>query len=293
MSKAASRLYHQATYGPLVAKDLHAVLRRELMEEFGFEHMGLIADALIKRFLEILDAFTPDRVRLLPGQLLYLAVRKDQPAGFAKPMLATRLVPVRLTLIAPDDLDAIANQRKIPSELRPQIAARLLREADQQGGTLCFADLGVLLGVLAQVAGKAVHRYEQQHDVILPHRGVVHDMGGTTTHKRQAIELKLRGLLTRQIAQRIHHDPKSVDIYLGDFERVYELYNEGKAIHQIAFLIKRSERLVREYVQLINEYLDVQPRTATETNVAQQLNNASNPPAKNGSSDPGARGPKR
>jgi len=292
MSKTASRLYHQATYGPLAAKDLHAVLRRELMEQFGFEHMGLIAETLIKRFLEILDAFSPDRARLLPGQMLYLAVCKDQPAGFARPMIATRLVPVRLTLIAPEDLDAIANQRKIPSELRPQIAARVLREADQQGGTLSFADLGIMLGVPAQVAGKAVHHYEQQNDVILPHRGVVHDMGGTTTHKRQAIELKLRGLLTRQIAQRIHHDPKSVDIYLGDFERVYELYNEGKAIHQIAFLIKRSERLVREYVQLINEYLDVQPKTSTETHVAQQLNNASDPPAKHDSSDLGARGPK-
>jgi DNA-binding NarL/FixJ family response regulator len=283
MSKAASRLYHQATYGPLAAKDLHAVLRRELMEQFGFEHMGLIADVLIKRFLEILDAFSPDRVRLLPGQLLYLAVRKDQPAGFAKPMVATRLVPVRLTLVAPEDIDAIANQRKIPSERRPEIAARLLREADQQGGTLSFADLGILLGVLAQVAGKAVHQYEQQHGVILPHRGVVHDMGGTTTHKRQAIELKLRGLLTREIARRIHHDPKSVDLYLGDFERVYELYTEGKSIHQIAFLIKRSERLVREYVQLINEYLDLDNTTTRPSPSTNPTNNPKPPENTHGS----------
>ena len=64
MSKPATRLFHQATYGPLTAKTLQTILRRELMEQFGFEHMGLIAEALIKRFLEILDAFSPDRVRV-------------------------------------------------------------------------------------------------------------------------------------------------------------------------------------------------------------------------------------
>lgn len=268
MSKAASRLYHQATYGPLKAKDLHGILRRELMEQFGFEHMGLIADALIDRFLEILDAYSPDRVRLLPGQVLYLAVAKDQHGAPGKAMAATKLVPVRLTLVAAEDLDAIADQRKIPSDLRPAIAARLLREAVEQGGVLSFSDLGVLLGVTAQVAGRAVHEYERQHNVRLPYRGLLHDLGRTTSHKVQAVELRLRGLLTREIAKRIHHDPKSVDIYLADFERVYELYQEGKTVQQIAFLIKRSPRLVTEYIQLINQYLDLQAETCPESFVS-------------------------
>jgi len=255
MSKAASRLYHQATYGPLTAKTLHTILRRELMEQFGFEHMGLIADALIKRFLAILDQYSPDHVRLAPGQILWLAVAKDERPGHNKTMMATRLVPVRLTLIAPEDLDAIANGRKIPRDMRPDVAARLLREATEQGGVLSLSDLGVLLGVTAGSAARAVHEYEKRHDVVLPYRGVLHDVGPTTSHKVQAIELKLRGLLTREIARRIHHDPRSVDLYQSDFERVYELHREGKSPRQIAFLIKRSVRLVREYVHLIENYL--------------------------------------
>ena len=107
MSKAASRLYHQAKYGPLTAKTLHTILRRELMEQFGFEHMGLIADALIKRFLGILDQYSPDHVRLAPGQILWLAVAKDERPGHNKTMMATRLVPVRLTLVAPEDLERL------------------------------------------------------------------------------------------------------------------------------------------------------------------------------------------
>jgi len=225
------------------------------MEQFGFEHMGLIADALIKRFLAILDQYSPDHVRLAPGQILWLAVAKDERPGHNKTMMATRLVPVRLTLIAPEDLDAIANGRKIPRDMRPDVAARLLREATEQGGVLSLSDLGVLLGVTAGSAARAVHEYEKRHDVVLPYRGVLHDVGPTTSHKVQAIELKLRGLLTREIARRIHHDPRSVDLYQSDFERVYELHREGKSPRQIAFLIKRSVRLVREYVHLIENYL--------------------------------------
>jgi ribosomal protein L25 (general stress protein Ctc) len=163
---------------------------------------------------------------------------------------------VRLTLVAPEDLDQIAHHRKIPRELRPQVVARLLREATAQGGVLSLSDLGVLLGVTYPTAAAAVHQYERRHHVILPYRGVLHDLGPTTTHKVQAIELKLQGLLTRQIAQRIHHDPRSVDIYQNDFERVYELHAEGKSPRQISFLIKRSIALVRQYIRLIEEYLE-------------------------------------
>jgi hypothetical protein len=256
MSRPASRLYHQATYGPLAAKSLHAVLRRELMDQFGFEHMGLIADALIGRFLAILDRYAPDRVRLLPGQVLWLAVRKDERPGQGKTLWATRLVAVKLTLVAPDDIDALANQRKIPRELRPQVAARVLREAHDQGGVLALTDLGVLLGVTPSTAARAVHDYEREQGVRLPYRGLLHDLGPTTTHKVQAIELRLQGLLTREIAQRLYHDPRSVDIYQTDFERVYELHREGKTPRQIAFLIKRSVRLVEQYVQLIETHVE-------------------------------------
>ena len=280
MSKPASRLYHQATYGPLQAKSLQAILRRELMDQFGFEHMGLIADALIERFLAILDAYAPDRVRLQPGQILWLAVAKDERPGRGKTMAHSRLVPVRLTLVAPEDLDAIANERKIPSELRPEVAARLLLEAHDQGGVLAFSDLAVLLGVTVETAATAVHAYEKQHDILLPYRGLVHDMGPTTTHKLQAVELKLQGHFTGHIARRIHHDPRSVDIYLTDFERVYELHREGKTPRQIAFYIKRSMGLVQQYLRLIEAYVQegnsltpalttsastTQPRSATRS----------------------------
>ena len=61
-------------YGPLAQKTLHNVLKRELVEQFGFENMGLIADGLIHRFLEIIEGFDPKRQVMFPGQVLWLAV---------------------------------------------------------------------------------------------------------------------------------------------------------------------------------------------------------------------------
>ena len=74
MSDRYSRQHYKSVYGPLSQKTLHNVLKRELMEQFGFESMGLIADALIRRFLELLDAYSPERVRLVPGQMLWYAI---------------------------------------------------------------------------------------------------------------------------------------------------------------------------------------------------------------------------
>ena len=93
MSKPATRLFHQATCGPLTTGTLQTILRRELMAQSGFEHIGLIAEALIQRFLAIADPFSPDCIRLAPGQVLWLAAAKDARAGPNKPMMATRPQP--------------------------------------------------------------------------------------------------------------------------------------------------------------------------------------------------------
>ncbi len=42
MSNRFSRVHYKAVYGPMAQKTLHNILKRELMEQFGFENMGLI-----------------------------------------------------------------------------------------------------------------------------------------------------------------------------------------------------------------------------------------------------------
>jgi hypothetical protein len=273
MSDKFKRAHHKAVYGPLAQKSLQSVLKRELMEEFGFESMGLIADSLVKRFLEIIDEYAPERVRLLPGQMLWLAVAKDEKCGYGKPIYRCRMKPVVLTMISPEDLRRMAEDRLSLEELRPDIVARILKEAYSQGGVLALSDVAVILGIQLHTAARLVEKRRLAHpEEVLPHRGTVHDMGRTCTHKLQAINLKLKGLLTKEIAARIHHDPSNVDRYQVDFERVYELHKDGHSVEQICFICKLSPTLVREYTQLIdNHVIELEPTARRASKTQQQV----------------------
>jgi hypothetical protein len=258
-------------YGPLAQKTLHNVLKRELVEQFGFENMGLIADGLIHRFLEILQDFDPKRRILLPGQVLWLAVSRRHRTRFDLPLWRSKLVPVRLTLLDPDEL--IQASRGTPWEaLRERRVVRLFKEAYQQGGVLGQHDAAVLLGLSQATVSRLVRDYHRRSDELLPFRGTVHDLGRTLTHKRQAVELKLQGLLTREIARRIHHAPEAVDAYLIDFERVWQLHTDGKTIAQITFLTRIAQSVVREYIELIEEYKITEARVEHLRRQRQQSN---------------------
>lgn len=257
MSGNYKRASYKLVYGPLADKSLQSVLKRELMEQFGFENMGLIADGLVRRFLEIVREYDPDKAMLLPGQMLWLAVDKNEKCGYGKPMYRCKMVPVVLTVITPTDLRRMADERLSPKDLWAETAARMLKEANEQGGVLALSDVEVILGMPTHTIWRVIKDYKQAHpDEVLPHRGTVHDMGRTCTHKLQAIQLKLQGLLTQEIARRIHHDPSNVDRYQVDFERTYELYKDGYRPEQISFLCHLSQSLVKEYIKLIEEHVE-------------------------------------
>jgi len=257
MKTTPTRSAYPDVYGPLAAKTLRAVLKRELMEQFGFETMGLIADALINRLLEILTDYTPEQIRLLPGQVLWLAVAKDEKCGYGKQMARCKLVPVRLTVLASEDLRQMAEERRALKELNMERAARLLQEAAKQGGVLALTDVEVLLGLGYGQGARLVAAYHAAHpDVVLPYRGTLQDMGRTCTHKLKVIDLKLRGRLTEEIAREIHHDPANVDRYQADFERVYNLRQDGKNLNEICFICQLSPSLVDEYLNLIAKHIE-------------------------------------
>lgn len=253
MNSFYERQHIKFRYGPLAQKTLHNVLKRELVEQFGFENMGLIADGLIHRFLQILEDFDAKRRILLPGQVLWLAVSRRDRSRLDQPLWRSKLVPVWLTLLDPEDLIQASNGTRW-DDLRQRRIVRLLKQAYQQGGVLGQHDVAVLLGLSQATASRLIRNYQKRSGEVLPFRGTVHDLGRTLTHKRQAVEWKLQGLLTQEIARRIHHTPEAVDAYLTDFERVYQLHGDGKTVVQIAFLTRIAQSVVREYIELIEEY---------------------------------------
>ena len=261
--KTSGRLGKKAVYGPLCQQTLNAVLKRELMANFGFENMGIVADVLIERFLDIIESYAPDEKRFRPYQTLVLAVDKHERFGYGKAMERCRLTPVLVNLITPEELQALADGASL-RELRPQIAARILKEAYDQGGVLSFSMVGLLIGLHSSSAvGKAVARFYEQHpDVVLPHSGTIFDLGRTLTHKQTAVLLKHQGLLTKEIARRMNHHPDAVDRYNNDDERVAQLWKEGKSPEMISFITGLSLGLVEQYIE-IRQSMQQLPKQST------------------------------
>ena len=233
---------------------LEAVLKRELLTNFGFENMGVVADVLIRRFLAIIEAYAPLQQRLRPYQTLVLAVDKNEKFGYGKRMEQCKLVPVIVTLVTPEELQELADGAKL-RDLRPRIAARILKEAYDQSGVLPFSTVGLLAGLHAPTTvGRAVALfYEQNPDVVLPHSGIVFDMGRTLTHKRASVLLKHQGLLEQEIARRINHHPSAVARYNNDDARVGQLWEEGKSAEMISFITGLSLSVVQEYIAIRQE----------------------------------------
>ena len=63
----------------------------------------------------------------------------------------------------------------------------MIREAYAQGGILSTRDLSLILTMDASSLSKQRIEYEMQNETVLPHTGVIHDMGTTLTHKSQII----------------------------------------------------------------------------------------------------------
>ncbi|MFQ6016514.1 MAG: DUF1670 domain-containing protein [Anaerolineae bacterium] len=259
----SDRLYKKVTYGPLCQQTLEAVLKRELMTNFGFENMGVIADVLIQRFLAIIEEYAPLQKRLRPYQTLVLAVDKNEKFGYGKRMERCRLVPVIVTLITPQELQERADGATL-RELRPRIAARILKEVYDQGGVLPFSTLGLLTGLHSPgtVSQAVALFHEQNPDVVLPHSGTIFDLGPTLTHKKASVLLKHQGLLTQEIARRINHHPSAVDRYNNDDERVGQLWKEGKSVEMISFITGLSLSVVQQYIEIRQE---LQRRTKEQT----------------------------
>jgi hypothetical protein len=183
-----------------------------------------------------------------------LAVDKNEKFGYGKRMESCRLVPVIVTLITPEELQEVADGTPL-RELRPRIAARILKEAYDQGGVLPFSTVGLLTGLYAPSTVSAAVKlfYEQNPDVVLPHSGTVFDLGRTLTHKRISVLLKHQGLLTQEIARRINHHPRAVARYNDDDERVGQLWEEGKSVEMISYLTGLSREVVQEYIAIRKE----------------------------------------
>ena len=220
---------------------------REFCGMFGPVVRENIADALIDLF----NSICPESSRLKPGQVIWNALDRRTRADSEK----RRYRPVILSLVTDDEVSMF--EKNCPVKLiRQNVIARMIKEAYQQGAVLSTRDLSLLLISAPSWLSHQRIEYEKQNQTILPHAGVIHDMGTTLTHKRiiiykHVVEKKDPSIVARET----NHSQPAVDKYLKDFNRVKTLVNDNKDVEFIHHTTNIARAVIRQYLQIINNYV--------------------------------------
>jgi len=251
MNEAQRRRTHEIIYRAQAQKTLENVLYQELVTNFGFEGMKGIAEPMIKRILDLIEEYDANHSLMRPGELLWLAMDKDQKFGYGKPTSLCKLKVVKLKLWTQEEQRRIVNGETERGMLADR-AARLLKEAYAQGGVLSLVDVGLITGVsYRRVADLLRGSYREKHpDEVLPMMGAIFDIGKATTHKATAVRLHLQGLLITEISKRMDHHPQRVQRYIDDFQRVAELLDNHVQPERITFITGLQTAVVKQYIEL-------------------------------------------
>ncbi|MBC8446345.1 MAG: DUF1670 domain-containing protein, partial [Chloroflexi bacterium] len=128
------------------------------MELQNYRLSPIEAKAVAQRLRQYLDEHHPDR--LDEGQIFYSAVAFSEPAG--KPLKECRLVRIKLTLYAPEDLKYLKKGQGGTPKLRRTRLFRLVFEAVDQGARLAQEDFVRLLGISRRSVVRIIAEYDEQ-----------------------------------------------------------------------------------------------------------------------------------
>ena len=236
---------YQAAHDRFLKPAIINFFEREFCGFFGPVVRENIADAL----LDLFESLCPESARLKPGQLVWNALDKNTRADWSN----RRYVPVILSLVTDEDISLFEKGTSVPS-IRKNVMARMFREAYQQGAVLSTRDLSLLLVLDGGYLSQLRIAYEQENQTVLPHTGVLHDMGTTITHKRlivykHIVEKKDPAL----VAKETNHSQLAVDKYIKDYHRVKTLADDNKDVQFIHHTTNIARHVINQYLQIINK----------------------------------------
>lgn len=232
-------------------RTLPSLLRYKFLHEYGYDKGEVVVAAIVEDICTVVRNYFCRAEDLEPGQLIYWCPDATERARKGKTMAHTRLVPVRLSVVAQQDIDAlVAGAGAL--ERREIRVRRIAHEAHDQGGVLSELDLSLLTGYTDGGISATVIRLRKRGEM-LPIRGYVADMGSWPTHKAAIIRLYLEGLTTPEIASRTYHAKKSVDRYIDGFEKV-RLLAAKFSREELPLLTGMSPHVVTQYLAILDEH---------------------------------------
>ncbi len=235
----------------LARRTLPGLLRYKFLHEYGYDKGEVVVEAIVADICNVVRDYFVSADQLEPGQLIYYCPAATERPAKGKTMAHTKLVPVRLTVVAQDDIEAIREGLGALAR-RDRRVRRLAHEAHGQGGVLSELDLSLITGYTDGGISAAVIRLRKAGE-ILPIRGYVADMGSWPTHKAAIVRLDLQGLTTPEIASRTYHSKMAVDRYLEAFERI-RLLAAKHPQEELPLLSGLAPRLVAQYLAILEEH---------------------------------------
>jgi len=217
---------------------------REFPKLFG----PIMRERIAEELIDLFEKTTPEIKRIKPGQILWNALDKNTRGDSPN----RRYVPVVLSVITENDVEQLANG--VPMSVVAQNAvARMYREAHKQGGVLSSRDIGLLTLRSSSWISKLRLKYEKEHDHLLPHTGLLHDMGSCISHKTTIIrKIVVQKKDPADVARECNHTQKAVDRYLKDFHRVKTAYKQNQDKDYVHIVTGIAKHVVKQYIEMIN-----------------------------------------
>jgi len=204
-----------------------------------------VADELIRIFEENV----PQKDKLKHGQILWNALDKNTRGDSRN----RKYKSVILSVVTDEDV-TLFEQNKSIREIRKQVIARITKQAYEQGGILSTRDAGLILATGDNVISQARIEYETEHQTVLPHPGVLHDMGSTVTHKHMIVyKYVAEKKATNIIALETNHSQRAVDHYIRDYNRVKILLDDHKDLEFIHLATKIAKPVISQYQAIYNQ----------------------------------------
>jgi DNA-binding CsgD family transcriptional regulator len=255
----------EAQFSPLQKKTFASSLAHFFEEQCPQMGGHLTRKVLVNKVQELVEEFYPPNTHLRMGQVMWPAVDEKEKAAYGKSIEKTKLKPVFVDMIAPEDIEATLKGEK-KKLIRQRATIRVFNQAKGQGGVLSTVDVSSMMRLSPTTISKYVREWEKQEQTIVPRRGTIHDMGRSITHKRQiCYKYIVEGKSVEDTARETNHSPEAITRYVKDYKRILACLHQGLSPKDTAFVAKVSERLVYEYINLIQEnQIDIEGKICTQ-----------------------------
>lgn len=229
----------------LAKKQLDSQFVNEIIK--GLNCSPFESSAILETVHKVYSTYFETSGKIKPGQILFqvasinMAVNEQIENGAQTTVVLT--------------VDAGAEDLKIRKAegvigLRRYRIQRVCEEAFQQDGLFTLEDLAIRLFNCGERTISRDLKYFKEHNISLPLRSFIKDMGRSISHRSLIIKHWLKGKEYSDISRATYHTIPSVKNYVNKFKRVVALAEEGFDIHTIGFLVKISSSLVEEYYKI-------------------------------------------